>query len=361
MTTLSRRSAIGMGATLAVGWQVSALAHRQFASPEAATLALLPGDPAALGAPDVPTPEASTAADAVPMAAQIDPYADYGTDAAIGEWPRTIRHAMGETVIESPPQRVITLDPGELDAAIQLGIVPVGSAEYAAYSLTDYVLEAVGDMPLVGTTQEPDLEAIIALQPDLILSTKLRHETLYETLSSIAPTVFGLRPGTPFKENVKLYAQTTGTEEATADLVRRYEDRVREVNAGLPLPRPSMSIVQIRPDFIRFYQTANFLGVLLRDLGFPRGSENVDNFAIDESAELLGEQADGEYIILTVQNPEENDLAPEVVQGEIWSQLPAVQAGKVLEVDSAVWIGGVGYGAAFEVLDEMAEFFASQG
>ena len=54
-------------------------------------------------------------------------------------------------------------------------------------------------------------------------------------------------------------------------------------------------------------------------------------------------------------------LAPEVVQGEIWAQLPAVQAGKVLEVDSAVWIGGVGYGAAFEVLDEMAEFFASQG
>ncbi len=169
--------------------------------------------------------------------------------------------------------------------------------------------------------------------------------------------MFGLRPGTPFKQNVKLYAQATGTEEVAAELVGRYETRVRELNAGLPSPRPSMSIVQIRPDAVRYYQTANFLGVLLRDLGFPRGSENVDNFAIDESAELLGDQADGDYIILTVQNPDENDLAPEVVQGEIWAQLPAVQAGQVLEVDSAVWIGGVGYGAAFEVLDEMAAFF----
>lgn len=357
MTKLSRRTVAGIGAGLAVGWQMTARASQQVASPEATSLALVPADPTELGAPDVPVPVPSDAADAVPMAAQMDPYAGYGTDAAPGEWPRTIRHAMGETVIESPPQRVITLDPGELDAAIQLGIVPVGAAEYAAYALTDYVLEVVGDMPLVGTTQEPDLEAIIALQPDLILSTQLRHETLYDTLSSIAPTVFGLRPGTPFKENVQLYAQTTGTEEAAAELVGRYEARVRELNAGLPTPRPSMSIVQIRPDFIRFYQTANFLGVLLRDLGFPRGSENVDNFAIDESAELLGEQADGDYIILTVQNPDENDLAPEVLQGEIWAQLPAVQAGNVLEVDSAVWIGGVGYGAAFEVLDEMAGFF----
>ena len=358
MMNLSRRTMVGMSAGMVVaGWELSAMAGHQVATPAATSLVLVPAEPTALGAPEVPAPVPSTAPDAVPMAAQMDPYAGYGTDAAPGEWPRTIRHAMGETVIDSPPQRIITLDPGELDAAIQLGIVPVGAAEYAAYSLTDYVLEAVADMPLVGTTQEPDLEAIIALQPDLILSTQLRHEELFDTLSSIAPTVFGLRPGTPFKENLRLYAQTTGTEKAAADLVGRYEARVRELNAALPDPRPSMSIVQIRPDNIRYYQTANFLGELLRDLGFPRGSENVDAFAIDESAELLGEQADGEYIILTVQNPEENDLAPEVLQGEIWQQLPAVQAGKVLEVDSAVWIGGVGYGAAFEVFDGIAGYF----
>src|SRR5690606_22707742 len=125
MTTLSRRMVVGLGAGLAAGWPLVGLAGQQEASPTATSLALVPGDPASLGAPDVPAPVPSTAPDAVPMAAQMDPYAGYGTDAAIGEWPRTIRHAMGETVIESPPQRVITLDPGELDAAIQLGIVPV--------------------------------------------------------------------------------------------------------------------------------------------------------------------------------------------------------------------------------------------
>ncbi len=178
MAMLTRRTMVGVGAgILAGGAQLKAFA-RQAATPAGAALALLPGDAASLGAPDVPAPVPSDAADAVPMAAQMDPYAGYGTDAAVGEWPRTIRHAMGETVIDAPPLRVITLDPGELDAAIQLGIVPVGAAEYDAYALTDYVLEAVGDMPLVGTTQEPDIEAIIALEPDLILSTQLRHEAL---------------------------------------------------------------------------------------------------------------------------------------------------------------------------------------
>lgn len=49
-----------------------------------------------------------------------------GTDAKLGQWPRTIRQAMGDTVIKAQPKRVVVLDVGELDNVVSLGIKPVG-------------------------------------------------------------------------------------------------------------------------------------------------------------------------------------------------------------------------------------------
>jgi iron complex transport system substrate-binding protein len=357
---LDRREIVvaGMAAILAGPAALRASSAQTPAATPASGAALIPASPTALGAPEVPAPVPSTDPEAVSMADALAPYDEFGTTASAGEFPRTVRHAMGETTIAAPPQRIVTLDPSELDAAVQLGFAPVGTAEYGSYNLPDYVLQAVEGIEVVGTTAQPDLEAIIGLQPDLILSSKLRHGELYDTLAGLAPTVFAEGPGVSFKQNFRLYAQTTGAEQAAAEVVGRYEERVRALNASLPAPRPSISIVQMRPDGIRFYQTANFLGVVLRDLGFPRGDgQNVDAFAADLSQEQLGANADGEMILLAVVDGAENDFAGGILDGPLWQQLPAVQAGKVLEVDSAVWIGGVGYGAAFEVLDGLATYF----
>ncbi|MNP52275.1 putative ABC transporter substrate-binding lipoprotein YhfQ precursor [compost metagenome] len=41
----------------------------------------------------------------------------------------------------------------------------------------------------VGTRQEPNLEAIAALQPDLILTVDYRTKPIYDKLTDIAPTI----------------------------------------------------------------------------------------------------------------------------------------------------------------------------
>jgi iron complex transport system substrate-binding protein len=51
-----------------------------------------------------------------------------GTDARPGQWPRTIKHAMGSTEIKAQPKRVVVLDVGELDNVVSLGVRPVGVA-----------------------------------------------------------------------------------------------------------------------------------------------------------------------------------------------------------------------------------------
>src|ERR671916_835185 len=109
-----------------------------------------------------------------------------GADAAS----RVVQHAMGSTEITGEPQRVVVLDTGELDSVLALGVTPVGAVRADATSgLQSYLADRAQDVTMVGTVTQPNLEAIAALQPDLILSSKLRHESLYDEFSKIAPTV----------------------------------------------------------------------------------------------------------------------------------------------------------------------------
>ena len=106
---------------------------------------------------------------------------------------RPITHAMGTTVVPATPSRVVDLDTQELDAALSLGVVPVGATRTAVDERLPSYLQRkapAADTQIVGTIQAPDLEAIARLRPDLILSSKLRHEEIYDKLSAIAPTVF---------------------------------------------------------------------------------------------------------------------------------------------------------------------------
>lgn len=320
---------------------------------------LSPTPPAALGAPEVPAATVSTQSDAAPAGPILEPYAGYGTDAAPGVFPRTIRHAFGETTIETKPERIVVLDAGELDTAMYLGIVPVGSVEFEASRFPEELAERSKAITIVGTLAEPDIEAILALKPDLIISSKLRHdETIYTLLAAIAPTVFALQPGVTFKHNFALYAQAMGMEVEARAFIDRYDNAVRALNAKLPVPRPTTAIVQIRSDQVRYYQRANFLGLVLTDLGFPRNAaQNVDDFAFIGGQEQLGAYADAEFVILTVLGDEENELGAEILGGDVWASLPAVQAGNVMEGPSEKLIAGVSYGSALEVLALIAAHF----
>ncbi len=57
---------------------------------------------------------------------------------------RVVEHAMGTTEISEKPKRVVTLDTGELDSAVALGVTPVGAAEaIPGEGLPDYLAQEV--------------------------------------------------------------------------------------------------------------------------------------------------------------------------------------------------------------------------
>lgn len=150
--------------------------------------------------------------------------AKLGTGAAPGGFPRIIKHASGETKLEKKPGRVVVLGTGELDDVLSLGITPVGiPTTDGKNSIPSYLADKVKDVATVGTIQSLNLEAIAALKPDLILGSQLRADKLYPQLSAIAPTVFSIRPGLPWKENFLLAGEPIGEETQAVKVLNEYQ------------------------------------------------------------------------------------------------------------------------------------------
>lgn len=325
-------------------------------APAGDALNLVPASPEALGAPEIPEAIVSTSEGAEPFAAAVAKYQGLGTDAALGEFPRVVRHGKGETTIESQPTRVVVLDTGEIDAVVAMGLIPVGMPEESA---PVYLEEQLADVATVGPWGEPDLEAIAALRPDLILTNSTRHDDLYESLSAIAPTVYGPQVGLVWRYNLALYAQALGREQEAATLVADYEERVRALNQALPSPRPTVSVIRVLADNVRYYQRSNFIGLLLTDLGFPRPeAQNVDDFALlNQSIETLRDSGDADVIFVSMVGGAENAYGQELLESPLFQSLGGVQSERYMVVDDSIWIAGLGYAASHAVLDDIEAMF----
>ncbi|WP_405577509.1 ABC transporter substrate-binding protein [Streptomyces sp. NBC_01092] len=284
--------------------------------------------------------------------------AEMGTDAGPGQWPRTIEHAMGETVIESQPKRVVVLDVGELDNVVSLGIKPVGLAPTeGSPELPSYLKKDAGEPANVGTINNLNLEAIAGLKPDLILGSQLRAADKYDELSKIAPTVFSIRPGFTWKENYLLNAAALDrTAEAKAKLTA-YDAKVKELDAKLGAKKPTVSMVRYLPDgVIRLYANASFIGTILKDAGIPRPkNQDIEDLAAEVSAENI-DQADADYIFTGVYGDAKATDKSRAQGNPLWKNLKAVKAGHAYDVPDETWYLGLGVTAADEVLADLEKY-----
>jgi iron complex transport system substrate-binding protein len=232
-----------------------------------------------------------------------------------------------------------------------------GSRAPVDEGLLSYLEDELEGVELVGEIGEPDLEAIAALEPDLILGSEVRVADFYDELSALAPTVFTETVGVTWKENLLVHAEALGETERAEQLLADYEERADEVGAAVP-DETTVSVVRFVPGEIRLYAQENFIGTVLADAGVARpAAQDVPEFSVNISTEDVG-PADGDLVVVgTYGDPAETDLAA-VTGGPLWQRLPAVQAGDVLEVDDDVWFLGTGVGAAQLVLSQLEEALA---
>ena len=172
-----------------------------------------------------------------------------GTEApaASDAFPVTIEHAFGETVIESEPQRVLTLGWGSGDAVLALGVVPVGmeAQNYGGDEngvlpwAVDALTEMGAETPLIfpATADAPAYEQIAEAAPDLILATYSGiTEEQYDLLSEIAPVVAypELPWSTPWRDVISITGTALGQSAAADEVLANIDALVAEKAAENP-------------------------------------------------------------------------------------------------------------------------------
>ncbi len=277
-----------------------------------------------------------------------------GADAAS----RVVRHAMGSTEITGEPTRVVVLDTGELDSVLALGITPVGAVRAdATTGLQSYLADRAQNVKMVGTINDPNLEEIAALQPDLILSNKVRHERLYDKLSAIAPTVFAEKVGVSWKDNFLLAGEALGKPAEAERVLADYKQKAEQVGQQFGDPSTlAVSMLRFTPTNIRLYGEGSFIGTILSDVGFARPQpQQVDKTFVEISREQLS-LADGDVLFYSSYGETEQ---AQLTAGPLWQRLGAVSSGRAHEVPDDLWYLGIGPIAADLVLDDMKGFAAT--
>lgn len=279
--------------------------------------------------------------------------AQLGSDADPGVFPRTVKHASGTTKIAEQPKRAVVLDTGELDDVLALGITPVGMVTTeGAHPVPSYLADRVKDVDTVGTINELDLEAIAELEPDLILGSQLRADTLHEQLESIAPTVFSIRPGFPWKENFMLVGEALGMENEAADVLREYAKATDELDEAVD-GNPTISLVRFMPERLRLYGNKSLIGVILDDAGLVRPKiQDIAELAVEISPENLN-QADGDYVFYTSYGDPEATGETTAISGSQWSGMHAVKDDRAFRVEDDVWFLGLGPIGAERIVEDL--------
>ena len=273
---------------------------------------------------------------------------------ATASFPITMKHAYGETVIKSKPERVVTLDWNNADAVLALGIVPVGTARANWGPVTDKGLlpwteekfkELGVDNPNVFNDLEGyDYEAVAAAKSDIIVAPYSgMDEKAYKRLSEIAPTLPFRETAwkTTWREQTEEAAEALGLKSEGEKLVSDTDAFIKETLVKYPnLAGKSVAMCYINAaDLSSFsvYRTADPRGAYLTDLGFTfpekveAQAKDKNAFYVQISSELAVDALSDTDIIITYGD---DKTVAALKKDAIFSKIPAVKEGRVVVLDS---------------------------
>jgi iron complex transport system substrate-binding protein len=273
-----------------------------------------------------------------------------------------ITHAMGKTTVPDHPTRVVVLTNEGTEAIISLGVMPVGAANsWVGKPWYPHLMDVMVDVEPVGKESGVNLELIAALEPDLILGNKTRHEKIYTQLSAIAPTVYSERLRGDWRINYQLYADALNKSELGKQRLAEYDQQVEDLSVALgDSIKEEVSVIRFLASQIRIYQLDSFSGVLLSQLGFARPEiQNVDSFAIKTGKESIPDMDGDRIFYFTYESGDGEGLAAEkeILADPLWNKLSAVQAGKLHGVDDSVWNTAGGILAARLMLEDIKKIY----
>lgn len=251
----------------------------------------------------------------------------------------TVTDVRGEVEIPENPQKIVDLS-GNSDILSILGYKVIGTANSDAYDYTKfptYLEDTLNGAEILGYSMQDtmDVEKVMNLNPDLIIISTFQ-EKMYDQLSEIAPTVMVQLEALNWKEDVKAFAKVFNKEDEANKWLQDYEAKAKEAGDNIKKEYGEnttyLSFLASGGQFFVF-DGAGFGSVLYEDMGLkkPEGmpSQGDISLPVVTYEGLAAIKSDYIFLIAT-----DEDYA-QLKDNAIWNNLPAVKAGKVVNLPSS--------------------------
>jgi iron complex transport system substrate-binding protein len=188
----------------------------------------------------------------------------------VAAFPVTVTDDAGRRVtVAARPERIVSLAPANTEILAELGLVGslVGVTE-----LDDYPAE-VADIAKVGDFVTPNLEAIAAAEPDLVLATTGVQADVVERLEELGAVVVAVDPQSleDLFASITMVGDVTGESDAASDLVSGMREDIAALTDAVSAEETVTVFVEIAQDPLF---TAG-PGTLIDDLLVAAGGANV--------------------------------------------------------------------------------------
>lgn len=315
------------------------------------------------------TPTDDTSDSTTTTAASASATVDTPTTAS-AQWPRTIVHDAGETVIEEAPTRIVSTSPSLTGSILALDAPIIATAAAPVTGLTDdkgfftkWAEEAdEKNVEVLYADLEVDLDAIDTFEPDLILGSASAADDVtaeYDQLSDIAPTVLIDMAEPTWEDLLAQIGEATGTEDNVEPLVNNYNQLVAETADSISFPpQPVAAVVFLGPDGGWVAQKEEPVADLLMSLGFDYLATDaalVDQF-IGTNAQVTLENlpavlADAETVFLVPIG--QGDPVADFTSSPVLANVPAVANGHVYSLGDESF--KMDYYGAIATVERLAE------
>jgi len=261
------------------------------------------------------------------------------------------------------PQRVVVFEPATIDTLAALEVRPAGIANL---SLPAH-LSQFQDVPQVGTLFEPDMAAVTALKPDLIIVGG-RSSKKAEELSKIAPTIDLTTNNADFENSVFGNWQTLGKifgrEDKVSELIASTKTDINRINQVASQQGTALQVMTIQ-DRVASYAPQSRFGFIYDVLGFtPAFTAPPPAAPADGAARPAGPTPE----VLAASNPDwiftfdraainaDGKKSPDFKTREAFANTNAFRNNRVIVTDEVNWYiyGNAGYGTLNATLKEVA-------
>jgi iron complex transport system substrate-binding protein len=275
--------------------------------------------------------------------------------AAAGGGPVTITDDRGTVELDGPATTVVSLEWGLTENLLTLGVTPVGAADVVGYNTWATAEPLDESTPDVGTRGEPSLDAIAALEPDLVVTTTDLPAEVIEQIEAEFPiiTLRGSDASDPIgkmRSTLEILGEATGTSDAAETALADFDAKVAAAKveldeaglAGAPFTMADGWVADGAVS-IRMYTPGSFLGGVADELGLTNawtGEGDPDYGLAQTDVEGLTELGDIHFLYVASDDDGGDPFTVGLAGNAIWEQLPFVVAGNTTRLPDGIWMFG---------------------